>query len=80
MLTEATAKALAPEIAVNAVAPGMIYFGERSSAEMARHFAAKTPMRATGTPQDVAAAVLWFATCPKFITGQVLTVDGGLGL
>lgn len=80
MLTQATAKALAPEVNVNAVAPGMIYFGEPEGAEMARHFAAKTPMQRTGTDQDVAAAVVWFATCPKFITGQILAVDGGLGL
>ncbi|MEO8725573.1 MAG: SDR family oxidoreductase [Acidobacteriaceae bacterium] len=80
MLTQATAKALAPEINVNAVAPGMIYFGEPAGAEMARHFAAKTPMQRTGTAEDVAAAVLWFAGCPKFITGQILAVDGGLGL
>ena len=44
------------------------------------HFAEKTPMRRNGTPEDVAAAVLFFATCPHFITGQLLAVDGGLGL
>lgn len=80
MLTQTMAKALAPEVNVNAVAPGMIYFGEPEGAEMARHFAAKTPMQRTGTDEDVAAAVVWFATCPKFITGQILAVDGGLGL
>jgi 3-oxoacyl-[acyl-carrier protein] reductase/pteridine reductase len=44
------------------------------------HFAAKTPMRRNGTPEDVAAAVVFFATAPHFITGQLLSVDGGLGL
>jgi NAD(P)-dependent dehydrogenase (short-subunit alcohol dehydrogenase family) len=44
------------------------------------HFVEKTPMQRNGTPADVAAAVLFFATGPKFITGQVLSVDGGLGL
>jgi 3-oxoacyl-[acyl-carrier protein] reductase/pteridine reductase len=44
------------------------------------HFVEKTPMRRNGTPEDVAAAVLFFATGPRFITGQVLSVDGGLGL
>jgi 3-oxoacyl-[acyl-carrier protein] reductase/pteridine reductase len=37
-------------------------------------------MRRNGTPEDVAAAVLFFATSPHFITGQLLAVDGGLGL
>ena len=37
-------------------------------------------MRRNGTPQDVAEAVLFFATGPHFITGQILGVDGGLGL
>ena len=36
--------------------------------------------RRGGTPQEVAEAVLWFATCSPFITGQVLFVDGGLSL
>ncbi len=84
-LTQAMAKALAPQVNVNAVAPGMIHFpaesGERTeSAKTAEHFAEKTPMKRTGTAADVAAAVVWFATCPSFITGQVLAVDGGLGL
>jgi 3-oxoacyl-[acyl-carrier protein] reductase/pteridine reductase len=37
-------------------------------------------MQRNGTPEDVAAAVLFFATAPHFITGQLLAVDGGLGL
>jgi len=43
-------------------------------------FAEKTPMQRNGTAEDVAAAVLFFATGPHFITGQLLAVDGGLGL
>jgi 3-oxoacyl-[acyl-carrier protein] reductase/pteridine reductase len=72
-------KAFAPEIAVNAVAPGMIATDRNASGELAR-MAAKTPMRRNGTPEDVAEAVLFFATATHFITGQVLYVDGGLGL
>ncbi len=78
MLTKTMAKAWAPEISVNCVAPGMIVNGEVD--EDYAHFAAKTPMQRNGTPEDVAAAVLFFATGPHFITGQVLSVDGGLGL
>ncbi|HUY81364.1 MAG TPA: SDR family oxidoreductase [Acidobacteriaceae bacterium] len=78
MLTHTMSKAFAPEVSVNCVAPGMIVNGE-VSAEY-EHFARKTPMQRNGTPQDVAAAVLFFATGPHFITGQILGVDGGLGL
>jgi NAD(P)-dependent dehydrogenase (short-subunit alcohol dehydrogenase family) len=42
--------------------------------------AKQTPMQRNGTGDDVAAAILFFATAPSFITGQVLYVDGGLGL
>lgn len=80
MLTRVMAKALAPEIAVNCVAPGMIDLGEKSTAAFMKKMAAKTPMRRNGSAEDVAAAVLFFATAPHFITGQVLVVDGGLEL
>jgi NAD(P)-dependent dehydrogenase (short-subunit alcohol dehydrogenase family) len=81
MLTQVMAKALAPEIAVNCVAPGMIDSGagEKDPALLQR-LAAHTPMKKNGTPQDVVSAVMYFATAPHFITGQILTVDGGLGL
>ena len=79
MLTLAMAKAFAPEVSVNCVAPGWIDLEERPG-DAARRFAARTPMQRNGTPEDVAQAVLFFATGPSFITGQVLAVDGGLGL
>jgi NAD(P)-dependent dehydrogenase (short-subunit alcohol dehydrogenase family) len=78
MLTQTMSKAFAPEISVNCVAPGMIVNGELSAEY--EHFAKKTPMQRNGTPQEVAAAVVFFATGPHFITGQLLGVDGGLGL
>jgi NAD(P)-dependent dehydrogenase (short-subunit alcohol dehydrogenase family) len=78
MLTQTMAKAFAPEISVNCVAPGMIVNGEVDPAY--EHFAQKTPMERNGTPNDVAEAVLFFARGPHFITGQILAVDGGLGL
>lgn len=80
MLTKVMAKALAPEVAVNCVAPGMIDLGEKSAAAFMKKMAAKTPMRRNGSAEDVAAALLFFATAPHFITGQVLVVDGGLEL
>src|SRR5271168_5233646 len=80
MLTKVMAKALAPEIAVNAVAPGMIDLGEKSAAAFMRRMTKQTPMRRNGRGDEIAAAVLFFATAPQFITGQILAVDGGLGL
>jgi len=79
MLSETMAKAWAPEISVNCVAPGMIVNGGEVHEDYA-HFAAKTPMQRNGSAADVAAAVMFFATGPHFVTGQLLTVDGGLGL
>ncbi|HTC49386.1 MAG TPA: SDR family oxidoreductase [Candidatus Aquilonibacter sp.] len=80
MLTKVMAKALAPEIAVNAVAPGMIDLGEKSAAAFMRRMAKQTPMQRNGRDDEIAAAVLFFATAPQFITGQILAVDGGIGL
>ena len=78
MLSQTMAKAWAPEISVNCVAPGMIVQGEVGEGYV--HFAERTPMGRNGTADDVAEAVLFFATGPRFITGQLLAVDGGLGL
>src|SRR5258707_8981263 len=80
MLTKVMAKALAPEIAVNCVAPGMIDLGEKSEAAFLKHMAKQTPMRRNGSAVEESAAVLFFATAPHFNTGQILAVDGGLGL
>ena len=78
MLSQVMAKAWAPEVSVNCIAPGMIVQGEVGAAY--QHFADKTPMKRNGTAADVAAAALFFASGPHFITGQLLAVDGGLGL
>lgn len=82
-LTQAMAKAFAPEVSVNCVAPGWIELdGENSERGngQAAHFAVKTPMQRNGSVDDVAQAVLFFAAGPHFVTGQILVVDGGLGL
>lgn len=113
MLTQTMAKAFAPDVSVNCVAPGWIQVEPPSAPEpevshpgfarvgsdlgspstsgalsesarraelQAARFAAKTPMGRNGNSGDVAQAVLFFATGPHFITGQILAVDGGLGL
>lgn len=82
MLTRTMAKAFAPEVSVNCVAPGWIEMEDRSQGERenAARFAARTPMQKNGTADDVAQAVFFFASGPHFVTGQILAVDGGLGL
>lgn len=80
MLSQVMAKAWAPEVSVNCIAPGMIVQSEAEVGPAYQHFAGRTPMKRNGTSADVAAAALFFATGPHFITGQVLAVDGGLGL
>jgi 3-oxoacyl-[acyl-carrier protein] reductase/pteridine reductase len=79
MLTRVMAKSLAPEIAVNCVAPGMLYYGEGDPVQ-ARKFADQTPMKRNGTAEDVVSTVMYLATAPHFLTGQIVVVDGGLGL
>lgn len=79
MLTKVMAKSLAPEIAVNCVAPGMLYYGEGDPVQ-AKRFAEQTPMRRNGTADDVVSTVMYLATAPHYLTGQILVVDGGLGL
>jgi len=77
MLTKALAKAWAPRITVNSVAPGVIPFGNDVDATVQRMIDA-TPMRRAGTPEEIAEAVHFFLTGPEFVTGQTLVVDGGL--
>jgi 3-oxoacyl-[acyl-carrier protein] reductase/pteridine reductase len=79
MLTQSMAKAFAPEVSVYCVAPGWIGF-EADREDQAERLAGKTPMRRNGTADEVAQAVLFLASGPAFITGQILAVDGGLGL
>jgi NAD(P)-dependent dehydrogenase (short-subunit alcohol dehydrogenase family) len=76
-LTRSLAAALAPRITVNAVGPGVVLLRNGSSRKEAHRLAARVPMGRLGSPEDVAAAVVFFATCPDYITGQVLFVDGG---
>jgi 3-oxoacyl-[acyl-carrier protein] reductase/pteridine reductase len=76
-MTRALAKALAPQISVNSVAPGVIPFGERSEKRI-QVLVRDTPAGRPGTGEEIADAVEYFLTASKFVTGQVLAVDGGL--
>ena len=75
MLTRCLARALAPEITVNAIAPGTISF-PGDAPELAEDFIRRAPLQRTGTAEDIDAAVVFLAKSP-FITGQVIVVDGG---
>jgi NAD(P)-dependent dehydrogenase (short-subunit alcohol dehydrogenase family) len=76
MLTRVLAKAWAPKISVNSVAPGVIPFEE--SDERIQRFIAATPAGRAGTGDEIAEAVLFFLKSTRFITGQLVAVDGGL--
>lgn len=78
-LTRGLAKALAPRISVNSVAPGVIPFEEREDPAIQR-MARATPAGRPGTGEEIADAVVFFLKASAFVTGQVLQVDGGLGL
>jgi NAD(P)-dependent dehydrogenase (short-subunit alcohol dehydrogenase family) len=78
MLTKALAKAWAPGITVNSVAPGVIPVGPPDVRQ--EPLIAATPSRRAGRAEEIADAVAYFLQCPDFITGQVMAVDGGLSL
>lgn len=75
MLTKCLAKALAPEVRVNAIAPGTITMSGDPS-EWEAEFIRRAPLHRTGTPDDVSDAVRYLVHA-KFVTGQVLILDGG---
>ena len=77
MLTKALARALAPDIAVNAVAPGAVLLPEDWDEQSREHIRETTPLNRLGTPADVVAAVRFLLADTDFATGTVLVVDGG---
>lgn len=82
MQTKSLARELAPEIRVNAVAPGAIAWPEKENSlndEQKQKIIMKTPLQSHGNPEFIAQAVLTLAENP-FITGQILKVDGGRNL
>ncbi|KRD32122.1 MULTISPECIES: pteridine reductase [unclassified Lysobacter] len=80
MATRALALELAPEVRVNAVAPGAILWPEAEGAkdEAAKAaMLARTPLGRTGSAEEIAEAVRWLLREARYTTGQVLRVDGG---
>jgi ketoreductase RED2 len=79
-MTRLLAATLGPEVRVNAVAPGMVETPWTASWDAVRaHVQTQAPLRRTGTPEDVAAAIVGLVLSP-YVTGEVLLVDGGLHL
>jgi len=77
MLTKALAFALAPDITVNAVAPGPVLLPEAWDDATRARFAETTPLKRLGSPDDVVSAVRFLLEGGDFITGTTLVVDGG---
>ena len=77
MLTKVLARSLAPEVTVNAIAPGAVLVPEDYSQEERERLTRSTPLRRLGSPTDVISAVLYLLEGGDFVTGEILVVDGG---
>lgn len=76
-LTRAMALELAPRIRVNGVSPGTVLWGDDTPESVRQRVVSKIPLGRIGDPGDIAKSVVFLATGPDFITGQILAVDGG---
>ena len=76
-LTRALARALAPQVQVNAVSPGIAEFPEDYDPDTRRRLVEQVPLRRAGSPEDVARTVRFLVQDGDYITGQVIHVDGG---
>jgi NAD(P)-dependent dehydrogenase (short-subunit alcohol dehydrogenase family) len=77
MLTRCLAKALAPNILVNAIAPGTIIIDGEESDAIQHIDTKKIPLHRYGSPKDITEMVIFLATRGDYITGQVFPIDGG---
>jgi pteridine reductase len=78
MMTKALARDLAPRVRVNGIAPGAILWPDAGKSETDRQrLIERTPLRRTGTPEDIGSAVLWLLRDAPFVTGEIVRIDGG---
>lgn len=77
MLTRCLARALSPDISVNAIAPGTIIMKGEEDSSLEHLPIAKIPLKKFGRPSDITSLVLYLATTATYITGQIIPVDGG---
>jgi pteridine reductase len=81
MLTKSLARELGPDVRVNGIAPGPVLWPERDLDEALKaEIVAKTALKRSGSPEDIARTALYFATEAPYVTGQVIAVDGGRSL
>ena len=76
-LTLGLARALAPEVTVNAIAPGVVEWPDHYPPEEREKYLKRVPLARAGTPEDVANLVHFLCTEGNYITGQILPLDGG---
>jgi pteridine reductase len=77
MLTRVLARVLAPDVTVNAIAPGTVLVPDSYDGEQRARLERETPLRRLGAPEDAVAALLYLLEGGDFVTGEVLVVDGG---
>ena len=77
MLTKGLARALAPDIAVNAIAPGAVLLPDGWDRQASDHIRETTPLKRLGAPADVVAAVRFLLESTDYVTGTILVIDGG---
>jgi pteridine reductase len=83
MLTKSLAKELAPNVRVNGIAPGLILWpntDDQMSEATKQQVIDKVPLKRTGSPEDIANAAYFLATSANYVTGQIISVDGGSSL
>ena len=78
--TKALARALAPDIQVNGVAPGIAIFPDSYSDDLRRRLVSRVPLARPGTPEEVAVLVRFLVESADYITGQIIPIDGGRSL
>lgn len=79
-MVRSLARELAPQVRVNAIAPGVVAFPEKgyeADAEAQAAYVRRVPLQRSGTPEDAAKAARWLALEAGYITGEVIRVDGG---
>jgi pteridine reductase len=78
MLTRALARDLAPDVRVNGIAPGAVLWPENEMDEQTRaSIIRQIPLQRAGSPEDIAGCVLYLVRDARYITGQIIAVDGG---
>jgi pteridine reductase len=81
MLTKSLARELGPDVRVNGIAPGPVLWPERDLDETLKaEIIAKTALKRSGSPDDIARTALFLATEAPYVTGQIIAVDGGRSL